>query len=153
VGLTGVAAGLFGALLMLVLHAVEHLAFGASDGTFTDAVLQASPARRIVALLAVGLVGGVGWFLLRRLAAGESTHVDDEIWTGRAILSFRRSLGTGLLSELVVGGGASLGREASTAAWRCPRSCRHWRVRRPRPRSPGSRCRSAPRTGRCPPTP
>jgi H+/Cl- antiporter ClcA len=60
-----------------------------------------------------GLVGGIGWFALRRLTPGESTDVDDEIWTGTARLSFRRSLGTSTLSEIVVGAGASLGREAA----------------------------------------
>ena len=39
--------------------------------------------------------------------------MDDEVWTGTGLLSFRRSLGTSVLSEVVVGAGASLGREAA----------------------------------------
>lgn len=113
VAATGVATGLLGVAMMAVLHAVERLAFGARPGSFVAAVQQASPGRRVLVLVLAGLVGGVGWYLLRRWTAGESTHVDDEVWTGRAVLSFRRSLGTSVLSELVVGAGASLGREAA----------------------------------------
>lgn len=58
-------------------------------------------------------MGGAGWFLVRRWKHWGSTDVDDEIWTGTANLSFRRSLGTSILSETVVGAGASLGREAA----------------------------------------
>jgi H+/Cl- antiporter ClcA len=117
VGLTGVAAGLLGVAMMLVLHEVEGLAFGVGaggrTGGFEAAVEAASPGRRLAVLALAGLVGGVGWYLLRRLTRGESTQVDDQIWTGRALLSFRCSLGTSVLSEMVVGAGASLGREAA----------------------------------------
>jgi H+/Cl- antiporter ClcA len=113
VGLTGVAAGLFGVLMMLVLRVVQTLAFGAGHGSFQAAVTQASSTRRLTVLGLAGLLGGIGWYLLRRLTPRESTHVDDELWTGRAVLSFRRSLGTSVLSEVVVGAGASLGREAA----------------------------------------
>ena len=117
VGLTGLAAGVFGVLMMLLLHAVAGLAFGAGvgavAGSFQAAVEHAPPVRRVMVLALAGLVGGLGWYLLRRLTPGESAHVDDEVWTGRALLSFRRSLGTSVLSEVVVGAGASLGREAA----------------------------------------
>jgi CIC family chloride channel protein len=113
VAATGVAAGLLGVAMMLVLHAVERVAFGVTSGSFVAGVQQASPVRRLVVLVVAGLVTGVGWYLLRVLTPGESTHVDDEVWTGKALLSFRRSLGTSVLSEIVVGAGASLGREAA----------------------------------------
>jgi CIC family chloride channel protein len=113
IGLTGIAAGLFGDLMMFLLHLVERVAFDAGPGGFQAAVEQASPARRMIVLAVAGLVGGAGWYLVSRLTPGESTDVDDEIWTGRALLSFRRSLATSVLSEMVVGAGASLGREAA----------------------------------------
>jgi len=113
VGLTGVAAGLLGAAMMVVLHLVTAMAFGAGSGRFEPAVEAVSAVRRVVVLVVAGLVGGLGWFVLRRLTPGESTHVDDEVWTGTGLLSFRRSLGTSVLSEVVVGAGASLGREAA----------------------------------------
>jgi len=110
---TGVAAGLLGVAMMALLKGVETLAFGDQSGGFLHAVQQASAVRRIVVLVLAGLVGGAGWYLLRRFSHWGSTHVDDEIWTGHALLSFRRSLGTSVLSEVVVGAGASLGREAA----------------------------------------
>jgi chloride channel protein, CIC family len=51
------------------------------------------------------------WFLLRRYTAGEKTGLDDVVWGDDARLSFRRSLGTSVISEVVIGMGASMGRE------------------------------------------
>jgi len=109
--LTGVAAGLFGALMMLVLFNVEHMAFNYHYGTFQAAVERSSNARRISVLLVAGAVGGPAWYLLRRYTKGERSEVDDAVWSGDGRLSFRRCLGTGLISELVIGMGASIGRE------------------------------------------
>jgi chloride channel protein, CIC family len=111
VALTGVAAGLFGDLMMLVLFSVQRLAFGSRGGSLESAVSQASDARRIVVLLAAGVFGGVAWYLLRRLTPGEKTEIDDVVWGEGARLSFRRSLGTSVISEVVIGMGASIGRE------------------------------------------
>ncbi|MGH9105775.1 MAG: chloride channel protein, partial [Acidimicrobiales bacterium] len=55
--------------------------------------------------------GGTAWYLLRRYTKGEKSQVDDAIWNGDARLSFRRCLGTGVISEFVIGMGASIGRE------------------------------------------
>ena len=111
--LTGVGAGLLGAVLMLLLFTVADLAFGpgAGSGNFQAAVAAASPARRVVPLLLAGVIGGIGWFLLRRYVPGRS-DVDDVIWTGDGTLGVGRSAGTAALSEVVVGLGASIGREA-----------------------------------------
>ena len=109
---TAVATGLLGALMMAVLHATQHLAFGYSSGPFGEAVANASDRRRFVALLIGGAVVGPAWYLLRRVIAG-STDVDDSVWTGTGELGVRRSLGTGVISEVAIGAGASLGREAA----------------------------------------
>ena len=110
---TGVAAGLFGAALMYLLFIVQHLAFGYHTGDLESAARHASDLRRLASLLVAGVVGGVGWYLLRRYTVGQKAEIDDSIWNGDARLSFPRSLGTSLLSELVIGMGASLGREAA----------------------------------------
>lgn len=47
--LTGVAAGLFGDLMMLLLFTVQRLAFGWRDGSLATAVSQTSDARRVAA--------------------------------------------------------------------------------------------------------
>ena len=111
VALTGVAAGLFGALMMLILHVTEHAAFGYHAGTFEAAAQRASPVHRIIVLLAAGTFGGLAWYLLRRHTAGEKSEVDDVVWDEGSRLSFRRSLGTSVIAEIVIGMGASIGRE------------------------------------------
>jgi CIC family chloride channel protein len=95
VALTGIAAGLLG----------DHA------GSLEAAVSRASDARRILVLLAVGAFGGAAWYLLRRLTPGERTEIDDVVWGDGERLSFRRSLGTSVISEVVIGMGASIGRE------------------------------------------
>jgi len=111
VALTGVAAGLFGDLMMLILFTVQHLAFGYRSGSLESGVEHASDARRLIVLLAAGAFGGIAWFLLRRYTSGEKTELDDVVWGDGARLSFRRSLGTSVISEVVIGMGASIGRE------------------------------------------
>src|ERR1700760_3218570 len=59
-GATGIAAGLFGDLLMFVLFSVEHLAFGFNAGPLQDGVRHASDLRRLISLLLAGLIGGGG---------------------------------------------------------------------------------------------
>ncbi|GAY11998.1 chloride channel protein [Pseudonocardia sp. N23] len=116
VALTGIGAGLAGVALMLVLYSVQGLAFGAAAGTPTGdveaAVAAADPLRRVLPLLAAGVIAGVGWYVLRRRTSGPA-EVDDAIWRGDGRLSVPRSAGTSVLSEIVVGLGASLGREAA----------------------------------------
>ena len=111
--LTGIATGLFGAAMMLILFTVEHLAFGYDVGTFQDGVEQASGLRRMVSLAIAGVIGGVAWFLLRRYTTGLRSEADEAVWSGDGTLSLRRCFGTSVISEVVVGMGASLGREAA----------------------------------------
>ncbi len=110
--LTGVAAGLFGVAMMVLLTTVEHIGFGYDDGSFQSGVEQASGVRRAAALLVAGVIGGVGWYLLRRFTTGQRAEADEAAWFGSP-LSWPRSLGTAVLSEIVIGLGASLGREAA----------------------------------------
>ncbi|MDQ2760686.1 MAG: chloride channel protein [Actinomycetota bacterium] len=110
---TGVATGLLGALMMVILFGLEHLTYGYHSGTFLAAVKRASDIHRVLALLIAGAVGGVAWYLLRRFTRGEKSELDDTIWNGDGRLSFRRSLGTSVISEVVIGMGASIGRESA----------------------------------------
>ena len=111
--LTGIAAGLLGALMMAILFNVEYAAFGYHSGTFQHGVEQAPAARRVASLLIAGVFGGVAWFLLRRYTQREPSEIDETLWNGDGRLSFRRCLGTSVISEVVIGMGASIGREAA----------------------------------------
>lgn len=68
--LTGILAGLSGMVLALILHAIQHLAFGYSHGqlvgseSFLQGVTDSSWPRRIMAIVAGGAIAGFGWWLL-----------------------------------------------------------------------------------------
>jgi H+/Cl- antiporter ClcA len=70
--LTGVGAGLGGMLLALLLHWIQHVAFGysiqhvISSESFLDGVSGATPERRVLVLVICGLVAGLGWWTLYR---------------------------------------------------------------------------------------
>jgi CIC family chloride channel protein len=70
--LTGVATGLLGDLLMLILFTAAHLAFGYHSGSFQSGVEHASGLRRVTALAIAGVFGGVAWYLLRRYTKARS---------------------------------------------------------------------------------
>ena len=109
----GVATGLLGALMMLILFNVQYAAFGYHSGSLQQGVEHASAVRRVGSLLIAGAFGGIAWFLLRRYTGGEPSEIDEALWTGDGRLSFRRCLGTSVISEVVIGMGASIGREAA----------------------------------------
>lgn len=122
---TGIATGLAGIAMMVVLSIAEHLAFGYHDDgivatltrvggslDFQVAVGASSGTRRVVVLGLAGLFGGLAWYLLRRWTTGRS-EVDEAIWDGDGRLAVKRSLGTSVISEIVIGMGASIGREAA----------------------------------------
>ncbi|MDP9117296.1 MAG: chloride channel protein [Actinomycetota bacterium] len=113
VAVTGIATGLLGDAMMAILFFFEHAAFGFQHGSFESGVKHASPLRRVLVLVIAGAFGGIAWYLLRRYTNGKKAEVDDALWTGTGHLSFRRSLGTSVISEIVIGMGASLGREAA----------------------------------------
>lgn len=70
--LTGLGAGLGGMLLALLLHWIQHVAFGyslahvVSDESFLSGVTAAAPERRVFVLIVCGLVAGIGWWALYR---------------------------------------------------------------------------------------
>jgi len=115
VALIGVGAGLAGAAFMELLHAVERFAWSyhgpvGEAATFLEAVERTTDAQRVLVLVLGGLVAGVGALLL---AGGASSDVSEAIWLRKARLPFAKSLARGVESIVIVGLGASLGREAA----------------------------------------
>ena len=110
---TGVVTGLVGDLLMAVLAVAERWAFHARTSTYGASVAAASGLHRVVALSVAGVVGAVGWYLVRRYLSHERSEIDDALWRGEGELAIRRSFLTSVISEVVVGLGGSIGREAA----------------------------------------
>jgi len=113
VALTGIATGLFGDFLMWILFGVQHLAFGYHSGELQTAVEHASKVRRVLSLTLGGVFAGVAWYLLRRYLKYDKSEIDDAVWSGDGSLSLRRCFLTSVISEIVIGAGASIGREAA----------------------------------------
>lgn len=67
--IVGIVAGLVGAFYTHLLHYIQHFVYqySSADGlTFGQAVARIEPEYRFLILLACGLVGGIGWFLIHR---------------------------------------------------------------------------------------
>jgi H+/Cl- antiporter ClcA len=111
--LTGVATGLFGDLLMWILSVAERLAFNYHSGDYASAVSRTSDLHRVTTLVLAGLIGAIGWFSVRKYLSNERSEIDDAVWNGDGELSIRRSFLTSIISEVVIGMGASAGREAA----------------------------------------
>ena len=106
----GLLAGLAGAATTLLLHAVEHLTFHYSFGSLLDGVTDSSPARRALGPTIGGALAGLGWWLLRRRTRVPS--VSDAIGAPGPLPRLALSLDAAL-QVLLVGSGASLGREGA----------------------------------------
>jgi CIC family chloride channel protein len=109
--LTGAGAGIGAAVLTLLLNAVQHFMWPGTD--LLTAASQASPWRHMGVLLGAGLLTGAGQIVLRRLTSGNGIDITEAITLHAGRLPALRTLGSALLSVLVVAMGASLGREGA----------------------------------------
>ncbi|TDO09067.1 H+/Cl- antiporter ClcA [Mycobacterium sp. BK086] len=106
----GLLAGLAGAATTLVLHTVEHLTYHYSFGSLLDGVTGSSPVRRAVGPMIGGALAGLGWWLLRRRTRVPS--LTDAIEAPGPMQRLALTVDAGL-QVLLVGAGASLGREGA----------------------------------------
>jgi CIC family chloride channel protein len=112
--LTGLCAGLGAALLTLLFGAAQEFAWGAAGPSeLLQAARQASPQRHLGLLLAAGLATSVSQWLLTRLTSGNSIDVTAAIWFQAGRMPPWRTLGTALLSIVIVAMGVPLGREGA----------------------------------------
>lgn len=108
--IVGLLAGAAGAATTLLLHAVEHLTYHYSFGSLLTGVGDSSPVRRAVGPMIGGALAGLGWWALRR--GGDVPSLSATISDHRRIPRWRMSIDAAL-QVLLVGSGASLGREGA----------------------------------------
>lgn len=111
--LVGVAGGAAGIAVALILHLVQHLAFGYSAGSFLDGVELAPSWRRVIALSVGGLLTGLGWWWLRRHATAADISVTRALRAPDCRLPVPVTTADAALQAIAVGAGASLGREGA----------------------------------------
>jgi len=112
----GIASGLSGMLLGLLLHAVQHLAYGYSNAhghrTFLEGVDEAAPLRRVIALAVCSVVAGVGWWAVYRWGK-PLVSITKTIQPGGPRMPVLTTTAHILLQIVTVGLGSPLGREVA----------------------------------------
>jgi H+/Cl- antiporter ClcA len=78
-----------------------------------DAAAQAGAWRHVLVLLGAGVLTGIGQIVLVRLSSGNGIDITAAIWFSAGRLPALRTLGSAALSVVIVGMGASLGREGA----------------------------------------
>src|SRR5882724_8955025 len=114
---TGIASGLGGMGLGLLLHLVQHVAYGhgphtlAGQLSFLQEVTAASDMRRFLALCSCGAVAGIGWWLLYRFGS-PLVSIRQAVQKGGR-MPFWATLTHAILQIVTVGLGSPLGREVA----------------------------------------
>jgi chloride channel protein, CIC family len=111
--LTGIGTGIAAASLTRLLELVQRMVWGGSGTDLLHAAKQAGAGRHILVLLGAGAVTGVGQIILRRLSSGNGIDTTAAIWFFAGRMPAWRTLGSALLSVVIVGMGVSLGREGA----------------------------------------
>lgn len=110
--LTGIGAGIGAILLTRLLELVQRLAWPGS-ANLLDAASAAASWRHVLILLGAGVLTGGGQLVLRRLTSGNAIDLTEAIWFRAGRLPALRTLGSAVLSVVLVGMGSSLGREGA----------------------------------------
>jgi len=109
--LTGVGAGIGAVALTTLLDTVQHVMWPGPN--LLDGAAHAGAWRHVWVLLGAGVLTGAGQVILRRLTSGNGIDITEAISEYGGRLPALRTLGTAVLSILLVGMGASLGREGA----------------------------------------
>lgn len=110
----GVGAGLTSSALMGLLRAVQHLAWPGVSGNFLVHVEQASAWWRIGIVTMAGFFAGICRILLRQTTSkGHAGDLSEAIWLHGARIPVLPMLANAVVSIVIVGLGASLGREGA----------------------------------------
>lgn len=110
---TGILVGAGAGLLTQLLEVVQRFVWGGSGTDLLAAATHVPWATHILALVGAGALTGVGQIVLRRLSSGNGIDTTAAIWFYAGRLPALRTLGSAVLSVIIVGMGASLGREGA----------------------------------------
>jgi H+/Cl- antiporter ClcA len=114
----GVGAGVGGMCLGLLLHFIQHWAYGysmhrlLSMQSFLQGVTASTPERRVIALLICGCVAGLGWWALYRYAR-PLVSVPKALKSDDPRTPIFVTIANALLQIITVGLGSPLGREGA----------------------------------------
>jgi chloride channel protein, CIC family len=111
--LTGIGTGVAAAALTRLLELVQRLMWSGAGTNLLESAEHASAWRHILVLLGAGLVTGAGQIILAGLSSGNGIDTTAAIWFHAGRLPAWRTLGSALLSVIIVGMGVSLGREGA----------------------------------------
>jgi H+/Cl- antiporter ClcA len=111
--LIGIGAGVSAAALNLILSMVQQWVWPSANGNILEAASGAGLWRHVLALAGAGVITGIGQIALVRLTTGNGIEITSAIWFSAGRLPPLRTLGSALLSVIIVGMGASLGREGA----------------------------------------
>lgn len=115
---TGLAAGLSGMVLGLLLHFIQHVAYGyslhsiVSHESFLQGVSASSPVRRFSVLCVCGAVAGTGWWALYRFGR-PLVSIRKAVEDRDSRMPFFATIAHALLQIVTVGLGSPLGREVA----------------------------------------
>lgn len=114
----GVGTGLAGMGLALLLHWIQHLAYGysldhlISNESFLQGVTAASPLRRTLALALCGVVAGCGWWAVYRFGR-PLVSIKKAVSSEDPSMPVGSTLAHALLQIITVALGSPLGREVA----------------------------------------
>ncbi len=111
--LTGAGAGLTSGLLMKLLRLAQHLSFHYQQGSFLAGVEGVSGLHRVIVLVCAGVLAGLVLLAVRRIRDHGGPGLNEAIRDHAGELPERSMTVKAILSILVVGMGAAIGREAS----------------------------------------
>ena len=108
--IVGVLAGVAGLSTTFVLQFVQHVTYHYTFGTLLQGITGSSPVRRALGPMVGGALAGLGWWILRRRT--EVRPLEGTITRGERVPRLSWSIDA-VLQVLLVGSGASLGREGA----------------------------------------
>ncbi len=111
--LTGAGAGLTSGLLMRLLRVVQHACYRYQRGDFLTGVEGVSGVHRVIVLACAGVFAAIVLVLRERLPDCKAGDVNESIWRDSGRLPQWKMSVNALVSVIVVGMGAALGREAA----------------------------------------